>query len=62
MAVERLRERIAVLRIRSAEKFQEMREIQQRMDKLAAGLARARDNQGGMLKPKGRSGKRGQSE
>ena len=62
IAVERLRQKIAVLRMRSAAKLEEMGEIQQRMDKLAADLAKARANQGTTNRPKEQPGKRGQSE
>jgi hypothetical protein len=63
IAVERLRQRIAVLRMRSGEKFEEMREVQQRMEKLGADLAKARaNNNGGLNKAQGQPGKHGQSE
>jgi hypothetical protein len=61
-AVERLRQKIALLKNRSAEKFDEMREIQQRIEKLAFDLARARANQTGANRHQGQPGKRGQTE
>jgi hypothetical protein len=62
IATERLRQKIAVLRHRSAEKLEEMRVLQQRMEKLAADLAKARLNQSATQKPREQPGKRGQSE
>jgi hypothetical protein len=54
VTVEKLRERIATLVKRSAEKFAEMKGIEARIDRLAAELSRANESETRARASKGR--------